>query len=141
MEKELEKILVNHELRKTPLRFKILSVLKDADYALSQPEIESKIEEDLDRITVYRTLKSFEEKGIIHRVFDIWGTAKFAFSVSSNESVNHTNHLHFNCTHCKNVFCLQSYSLPNLSFPKGFKPVQINLSAEGLCKECSALKQ
>ncbi|RZJ84568.1 MAG: transcriptional repressor [Chryseobacterium sp.] len=140
MEKELEKILATYELRKTPLRFKILSVLKAAEYALSQPEIENKIEEDLDRITVYRTLKSFEEKGIIHRVFDIWGTAKFAFSLTDDAHHTSKEHLHFNCTNCKHVFCLSSYSLPSLNFPTGFKPAQINLSAEGICKECAALK-
>jgi len=139
MEKELEGILVAHSLRKTPLRYKILSVFKNAVHALSQPEIENKIDEELDRITVYRTLKSFEEKGIIHRVFDSWGTAKFAFSLPSNEK-NSREHLHFNCTNCKHVFCLQSYSLPHLHFPQGFKPTQVNLSAEGLCKECAALK-
>jgi len=140
MEKELEHILVAHSLRKTPLRYKILSVLKNAVHALSQPEIEDKIEEDLDRITVYRTLKSFEEKGIIHRVFDIWGTAKFAFSLPSAEHQDSSEHLHFNCTKCKHVFCLQSYSLPQLNFPQGFKPVQVSLSAQGLCRECALLK-
>lgn len=141
MDKELEKILVEHALRKTPLRYKILSVLKNAAHALSQPEIENEIEEDLDRITVYRTLKSFEEKGIIHRVFDIWGTAKFAFSIVSGESETNANHLHFNCTNCKHVFCLQSYKLPNLNFPLGFKAENISLSAQGLCKECASLKR
>lgn len=134
MNEEVEKILSENQLRKTPLRYKILSVLKGSKHALSQPEIENYIEGESDRITVYRTLKTFEEKKIIHRVFDIWGVAKFAFSTAQGTI---SDHFHFSCTSCKHVFCLGNYNIPDLNFPKGFKLQQINLSAQGICLDCA----
>ncbi|MFZ1456094.1 MAG: transcriptional repressor, partial [Saprospiraceae bacterium] len=72
-----EKILKKHHLRHTPFRAEVLQIFANAGKALSSHDIESQLS-DADRITLYRTLKSFEEKGIIHKAIDGTITQKYA---------------------------------------------------------------
>ena len=73
-------------------------MMADKETATSQPDLES-LMNDVDRVTLYRILNVFEEKGIIHKVFDLNGTANYAICTSNcQEHRHHDEHLHFNCT-------------------------------------------
>lgn len=105
--------------------------------ATSQPDLES-VMHDIDRVTLYRILNAFEEKGIIHKVFDLDGTANYAVCHSDCEANHHHDeHVHFNCTVCKNVYCLNELSLPGITIPAGFKLESFTLYATGLCPKCN----
>ena len=131
-----EALLEKHHLKKTSPRLKVLSMLSAKDVATSQPDLES-VMVDIDRVTLYRILSAFEEKGIIHKVFDLNGTANYAMCSSNcEENHHHDEHLHFNCTNCKNVYCLDELSLPPLKLPKGFRPEGFTIYATGLCPKC-----
>lgn len=105
--------------------------------ATSQPDLES-VMNDIDRVTLYRILSAFEEKGIIHKVFDLNGTANYAMCLSNcEENHHHDEHLHFNCSNCKNVYCLEELSMPAINVPAGFKIEALNLYATGICPKCS----
>ncbi len=69
-----EVLLEKHHLKKTGPRLKVLSMLSAKNVATSQPDLEG-VMNDIDRVTLYRILSAFEEKGIIHKVFDLNGTA------------------------------------------------------------------
>ena len=56
--KEIYALLEGNRLSRTPCRIEILKALRQADSALSEPEIREKIGEHFDRTTVYRTLRS-----------------------------------------------------------------------------------
>jgi Fur family ferric uptake transcriptional regulator len=132
-----EHLLRKHHLKRTEPRLRVLSMLADKNVATSQPDLESVIA-DVDRVTLYRILSAFEEKGIIHKVFDLNGTANYALCSSScEEHQHHDEHLHFNCTICKNVYCLDDLDLPELVLPKGFKLEGFSFSATGICPKCS----
>ncbi len=132
-----EALLDKHHLKKTGPRLQVLSMLSSKKVATSQPDLEN-IMVDIDRVTLYRILNAFEEKGIIHKVFDLNGTANYAMCSSKcGEDHHHDEHLHFNCTTCKNVYCLDELELPPISLPKGFKPTGFTLYANGLCPKCS----
>ena len=65
--KEVIQKLEQSNLRKTAIRKEVLQLfLKAKGNALSSRDIESQLENP-DRITLYRTLRTFEEKGLIHR--------------------------------------------------------------------------
>ena len=83
-------------LKKTSVRIAILKHLSDASKALSQPELEIVFEGRENRVTIYRVLKDLEEKGLIHKVYDVTGTARFAVCHSCIEHQHHDEHLHFN---------------------------------------------
>jgi Fur family ferric uptake transcriptional regulator len=131
-----EHLLKRHQLKRTEARLKVLSLLVNKKVATSQPDHESVIG-DVDRVTLYRILIAFEEKGIIHKVFDLNGTANYAICSSDcDEHDHHDEHLHFNCTNCKNVYCLDELDMPPIVLPNGFKLERLSFSATGLCPKC-----
>ena len=137
---DFETLLEKHHLKKTAPRLKVLSLLSSKKVATSQPDLES-VMVDIDRVTLYRILSAFEEKGIIHKVFDLNGTANYAMCSSDcGENHHHDEHLHFNCTICKNVYCLDDLNLPPIKLPNGFKPEGFALYASGLCPKCGKIK-
>lgn len=112
-------------------------MLASKNVATSQPDLEGVLD-DVDRVTLYRILSAFEEKGIIHKVFDLNGTANYALCTSDcAENHHHDEHLHFNCVVCNNVYCLDDLELPPVSLPPGFKPEVFSLSATGICPKCN----
>src|ERR1700694_3793479 len=118
---QFEDLLTKHHLKKTDARLRVLSMLASKNFATSQPDLEE-VMIDVDRGTLYRILNAFEEKGIIHKVFDLNGTANYALCNSNCEEHQHRDeHLHFNCVVCNNVYCLGGLDLPNLNLPAGFK--------------------
>lgn len=134
---DFEELLEKHHLKKTGPRLKVLSMLSAKKVATSQPEMEQ-VMDDIDRVTLYRILSAFEEKGIIHKVFDLKGTANYAMCGSEcGERRHHDEHLHFNCTACKSVYCLDDLHLPLITLPNGFKQESFTLYAKGLCPKCS----
>ena len=125
-------------LKQTPLRIAILQELTTNMQALSQPDLENVFEGRENRVTIYRVLRDLEEKGVIHRVFDLNGTARFAICRNGcTAHVHNDEHVHFNCTACKNVFCLNDIVVAAPSLPTGFTFQTVKLTVEGICKNCS----
>ena len=60
-------MLEKKQIRKTPFRLEVLKLFKASKNAISLKEIEKNLT-SFDRITLYRTLKLFIEKGLIHEV-------------------------------------------------------------------------
>jgi Fur family ferric uptake transcriptional regulator len=133
------KVLQDHGLRKTSIRIKVIDLLSSAGHAVSQPDLEQQLESEADRVTIYRTLKSLEEKGVVHKVLDMAGLSKYALCKDECTDHQHNDeHLHFHCQVCGNIFCLNIPGLPEYNLPKGYAVKQMHLSAEGVCKACSA---
>lgn len=130
-------ILKEHRLKHTKQRVRVLEEIGAETAAVSQPELEKKLGKEIDRVTLYRILNAYEEKGILHRVMDMNGTANFAICRSScSEGHHHDEHLHFNCTQCLKLFCLD-VSVPKIKTPKGFETNSLNLTAYGVCDKCN----
>jgi Fur family transcriptional regulator, ferric uptake regulator len=136
---QIESLLTHHHVRKTKIRIAVLDLFLHHSYALSHAEIEQHIGQQFDRVTIYRTLKSFEEQGLIHRVIDDSGAMKFAIcSPSSNcqEHQHHDQHIHFNCNKCGKTFCLDSVPIPHIELPPNYQFEKLDLLAQGVCKDC-----
>ena len=136
MERALE-ILRHNNLRATPVRKVLLKMFLESDSALSNQDIEQHLS-DVDRVTLYRTLKSFQEKGIIHKAFDGTGISRYAScSEMCDAHAHHDEHLHFHCSKCDNTFCVDEIPIPELKMPKGFKALKTNIVVDGICERCS----
>lgn len=70
--------LTRHALRQTPMRRAVLQALTELPFALAGSEIERQLGPDTDCITLYRTLQSFEENGLLHRIMDVTDVIKYA---------------------------------------------------------------
>jgi len=133
-----EKLLVKNGLKRTTPRLQVLEILSGRDSATSQPYLEQVMGKDADRVTLYRVLQAFEEKGIIHKVLDQQGTANYAICSDNCSAHEHRDeHVHFNCDNCHKIYCLDSVKIPALKVPAGFKVEHLNLIATGICASCS----
>jgi len=132
-------ILKTHDLKHTKQRVRVLEEIALEQSAVSQPELEKKLGKEIDRVTLYRILNAYEDKGILHRIMDMNGTANYAICSSScTEHHHHDEHVHFNCTNCLKIYCLQ-VSIPKFKMPEGFKANAISSTAYGICEKCNAV--
>ncbi|MBS7567076.1 transcriptional repressor [Mucilaginibacter sp. Bleaf8] len=138
MNRDFAGLLHQTGLKATHSRISVLEIIADRDAAISQPTLEKMMGDEVDRVTLYRILKTFEEKGIVHKVIDLHGTANYAIC-SSQCSVHehHDEHFHFNCTNCDKVYCLNDLHLPAIQIPQGFVTSSVSLSITGVCKNCN----
>ena len=131
-------ILQSHGLKKTGIRIKVIEMLDKMPYAVSQPELESHLSDEADRVTIYRTLNTLEEKGIVHKVIDREGLSRFAMCSSGcSEHKHHDEHLHFQCTSCSNIYCLSIPVEAQFNLPQGFEIHQMRIYVDGICKTCN----
>src|SRR5690606_19246220 len=87
---DFTQLLKSNGLKVTKPRLRVLEVISDKKTAITQPDLEKVFGAEIDRVTLYRILASFEEKGILHKIFDLQGTATYAICSRSEE---HTSEL------------------------------------------------
>jgi len=133
-----ESILKNHNLRKTGGRLSVLQCFLKYGKALSHGEVQELVEEKMDRVTLYRILQSFEEKGLVHKVPDDQVSVKYALCDHTHQHhhAHSDNHAHFKCSSCGDTVCLEESAIPAVHVPQGFKVHGSFLLLEGLCDEC-----
>lgn len=136
-EEVIEDRIRKANLKVTRTRSQILALFVDKEYALSYADIDEHLKGKEDKVTIYRTLKSFSEKGIIHEIMDVDKVSKYALCGHQCNTVHHHDtHAHFKCIECKHIFCLQKPTI-QIEIPKGYTANTFNLSIEGLCNSCS----
>lgn len=127
-------ILHQNRLKATPIRKAVLKTLMGEGKSLSQQDLNQTLQLAFDRSTLFRTLNTFEEKGILHKVLDFQGIARYAFTP---EEVEEEHHAHFFCMCCHNIYCLDySLTAKPISLPEGFKQQSIDLQVKGICANC-----
>lgn len=137
MGKDVKEILKNNSLSITGSREKILGLFLEQPGALAHGDIEKRAGEKFDRVTVYRTLRTFVEKGIIHTIPTADNSIRYALCKDDcKEGHHHDHHVHFVCTKCSVTYCLDDVVTPELKLPKGYTSTHIEVVAEGICKNC-----
>ncbi len=106
MDERLKNRLRRANLRATPHRIRILSLLEQEARPLSHLEIlQSVTEFRLDRVTLYRILASLTEAGIVHQVQGTDGIWRFcAHDETDNQCPG--GHPHRVCEKCGTMMCL-----------------------------------
>lgn len=133
----IKEILKRNNLSVTGSREKILSLFFDQTGALAHGDIEKRAGEKFDRVTVYRTLQTFVEKGIIHTIPTADNSIRYALCKDDcSEGHHHDHHVHFVCTKCNTTYCLDDVVAPEIKLPKGYTASHIEVLAQGVCKEC-----
>ncbi|MEO7802190.1 MAG: transcriptional repressor [Ginsengibacter sp.] len=130
-------ILKNHKLSITGSRQKIMELFLASAGALSHADIEKNTGAGFDRVTIYRTLQSFVESGIIHLIPTTDNSIKYALCKDDCQTGHHhDNHVHVVCDECKQTTCLDEVVIPIIKLPKGFTPHQSEMMVSGICKDC-----
>ena len=137
MEEKVEEILKTNHLSVTDSRKKILHIFFNHRGALAHRDIERKAGEKFDRITVYRTLQIFVEKGIIHSIPTTDNSVRYALCKEHcTEGHHHDDHIHFICLNCGSALCLNEIALPEVSVPRGYTSNTVEVVVKGICKDC-----
>ena len=122
-------------IKPTAMRELVLQVLNEQNSAISLPELEKKFNK-VDKVTLYRTLKTFEKNKLIHSIDDGSGTVKYALCQDTCECLPEDLHVHFLCTKCQQTYCLTDISIPSIALPVNFKLETINMVVKGICSNC-----
>jgi Fur family ferric uptake transcriptional regulator len=130
-------ILKKNLLSITDSRKKILELFLKSNGALAHADIEKNTGETFDRVTVYRTLQTFVEKGIIHLIPTTDNSILYALCKDNCEvGHHHDDHVHFICNSCSKTICLDEVTVPKVKLPKGFTPGQTQMVVKGICGDC-----
>ena len=143
-------ILKGARLYCTEARVAILQVLMQAARPLRQDQIAERVASEeaavrgrntlnartvLNKVTIYRTLESLIEAGLVHRAFT-YGRAWY-FELADH-CTEHQCHPHFTCTNCGVTTCLMDVLLPMAKVSqKGFVVNRQQVRLEGLCPTCA----
>ena len=137
MDAQIDDILKRNQLSVTGSRKKILELFLLSNGALAHGDIEKKTGEKFDRVTVYRTLQTFLEKGIIHTIPTVDNSVLYALCKDDcSAGHHHDNHVHFICNECNKTTCLDDVTVPEVKLPKGFQPNHAEMVVYGICGDC-----
>lgn len=129
--------LKKNNLSITESRRKILQLFLEETGALSHGDIEKRAGESFDRVTVYRTLQTFVEKGIIHTIPTADNSIRYALCKDEcSEGHHHDHHIHFICSNCHKTYCLDDVVTPDIKLPRGYTAAHTEVVVEGICKNC-----
>ncbi|MDG2450542.1 MAG: transcriptional repressor [Saprospiraceae bacterium] len=133
---EIKKILKSHKLRVTDGRVDTLEFFLRQAKTLSLKDLEKEFKNS-DRVTLYRTLSSFTEHGVLHKIPDDSGHATYGLCHDTCSSEDHSHdHMHFKCNECGTIECLEQ-NIPVVKIP-GYHVKEANLILKGICKTCAA---
>lgn len=131
----LDKKLNSKNIKPTAMRQLVFQVLSEQKTATSLPELETKFEK-ADKVTLYRTLKTFEKNKLIHKIEDGTGAVKYALCQDSCDCHPEDLHVHFFCVKCKNTYCLNDIPVPAINLPVNFSLESVNMVVKGICANC-----
>lgn len=142
METTIPDILHRHDLKATPVRVEVLALMMRTPSAMSHGAITEALgtASTIDKVTLYRTLNAFTEKGILHRIPTDDRNWLYAVSPELTEAAHdHSHpHAHFVCDECDKVYCLpvsepvRSIELPDPGFIMKSQEIVIH----GQCPTC-----
>lgn len=130
--------LKRNQLSITESRKKILELFTKSKNALAHADIEHQSGTEFDRVTIYRTLQTFVEKGIIHTIPTADNSVRYALCKDQCVEGHHQDdHVHFMCDICGTTFCLDQVNVPKITLPTGFVATQMDLVVSGKCMKCN----
>lgn len=131
----MEDRLTKRDIKPTAMRELVLKVLTEQKTAISLSDLEHQFEK-ADKVTLYRTLKTFEENKLIHSIDDGSGSIKYALCLESCMCHPKDLHVHFKCIRCNQTYCLKDIPVPGIVLPSGFALESINMVVKGVCINC-----
>jgi Fur family ferric uptake transcriptional regulator len=118
------------------MRLVVLDFLLQQSAALSLTDLELRMDKT-DRVTLYRTIRTFEEHGLVHRIEDGTNISKFALCAPGCDGEgHHDQHIHFYCTRCNETHCLPTY-IPEVVLPPAYLIKETELTVRGICANCN----
>ena len=136
MDNKFQQLLKLKKLRSTALRLLVLKTLAGQKSITSLFHLRKAVEKS-QRISLYRTLKIFQESGLVHSISDGTRFPKYGLNYNLRDfSIYQSNHPHFHCNVCELTYCFPKLRTPDIEPPEGFQKRQTSLLLNGICPEC-----
>lgn len=129
-------VLRQSELSLTRGRIRLLEVLSVAANPLSEAEIEQFMKGECNRTTIYRNLTVLVNKGLVQRILAD-DAFKYKLISSSRKNKHSRDHVHFKCTRCNQILCLEDLMVNDFVLPEGFRKTENQFLILGYCKDCN----
>ena len=129
-----KEILKLHEIRASNQRVALLEILMSSHKAFTLSEIEKELTVAIDRVTVYRTLQSYEVSGLVVKMVNRKGICMYMYNHERHNGSFVHPHLH--CKSCEKVICLPSLPKEYMDNISKHKVTEIYFLMEGVCSEC-----
>jgi Fur family ferric uptake transcriptional regulator len=133
---DLLSLLHSRKLKATEIRLQFLELLSNSGKAISTSEVQSYFKAT-DRVTLYRTIHTMLDKGIIHVAMSEGKETYYALCDQhcSSESHDH-NHFHFKCSVCEEIHCIELSADLQIKIP-GYQIDHWEVQGRGICQKCS----
>ncbi|MDG1849839.1 MAG: transcriptional repressor [Flavobacteriales bacterium] len=132
---QLKELLRKRNLKATHTRLSLLNKMHAYGSAMSHSVIQKQMQ-PIDRVTLYRTIESLHEKGIIHKAFQENNETFYAICGSScNTQAHKHDHAHFKCLKCNTVSCQELDETLKISLPN-YEINKVSIHIEGICDLC-----
>ena len=131
-----EETLKEFNLRVTKIRLAVLDSLSQSVGATSYSVLQEALDK-FDRTTLYRTLLTLSDHGLIHKAYEAKGESYYARCFGCTGIEHNHEHLHLKCSKCGGVECVEiseqlKENLAQLPFE------EVNIYAKGPCANCAA---
>ncbi len=136
-EQSIRNILKSKKLKATKNRVSLLLEMKKYKTAIPYDKIQ-KILPLMDRVSLYRTIETLIEHGVIHKAYQEGSNTYYAFCDNSkcSKNLHYHDHLHFKCTNCNRVTCEKAKNSLEVFLPKTVIK-NIKITVEGICSTCN----
>lgn len=128
------KKLSDKNTKPTSMRVLVYDALANQNAAMSISDIEMYLG-NVDRTTIYRTLKTFEAKGLVHHIQEDNLSSYLLCHDGCSEEAHKDWHLHFYCKICKKTVCREDVLLPE-HFDTTLRIDEVQFFAKGICEDC-----
>ncbi|MFN4006710.1 MAG: Fur family transcriptional regulator [Chitinophagaceae bacterium] len=137
MQEKVAQLLKKNQMSVTASRTKILELFLASQGALAHADIE-RLTNGFDRVTIYRTLQTFVDKGLVHTIPTADNSVRYALCKDEcSQGHHHDDHVHFMCDDCGNTYCLDHIHVPAVHLPQGFVVKQTDVVVSGVCSNCA----
>ncbi len=131
-----KQLLKTRNLKATTTRLELLLIIKKFGSAIPYTKIQEQLI-DTDRITLYRTLQTLLNKGIIHKALTNKEETYYALCGSNCTIDTHAHdHVHFKCSVCQNVTCQHLNEKITIALPD-FTIDKMQILLTGICNTCN----
>tara|TARA_R110002050_G_scaffold252628_2_gene390875 strand:+ start:5137 stop:5547 length:411 start_codon:yes stop_codon:yes gene_type:complete len=135
MDEEIENRLKSFSIKPTAMRLLVAKEILKSKNAINFYELEQKFDQ-VERSTLYRTLKIFEDQHLIHPISDGTGSVKYGICKDNCSCKPEELHVHFFCTKCENTYCLNEIPIPEVSLTNNYKIETATYLLKGTCPSC-----
>lgn len=135
---DIGQILEKRKIKPTAMRIVVFGFLQKHNKPVSLKDLEGSLELT-DRVTLFRTLKTFEDHKVVHSIEDGTGSVKYALCDDSCDcGYPQDVHVHFHCKVCGETECLPRVKVPAINLPDNYSPQEASVVVKGVCHKCTA---